>query len=444
MIQVTIFACAKSRLFLVLLSMTAISCCLAETPALQEGKTVRHTHAPAPTSPVDEAEKAIASGDIQGAKSLLEKVVTQNPKEYVAWFDLGIVNDQLKNEQEAIADYRKSVELKPDQFESNWNLALLLARNGKPSDAVVPLRAAAELSTAKPKTVQSKVWLFYGKLSGDNSQKALEYFVKAAEFDPSASEPHLAAAELLEDQKHFEQAKAEYQKAKDIDPSLTAATLGLARLAAASGEPAAYEKTLRAAIAKDPKDIRAHAALGRLLATEDKSEEAAAELESAYRANAKDLEVGRDLAAVYSQLKQYDRAAELYSRLLQEDGSSGDLRYSYAKALLRLHKFAEAEAEMLKVVKAKPSDPAVYGDLAVAASENKNYPLAIQALDFRTKYAPDTPGTYFLRAISFDHLGNRLLAIDNYNKFLSVADGSYPDQEWQARHRLIALQGKKK
>jgi hypothetical protein len=26
-----------------------------------------------------------------------------------------------------------------------------------------------------------------------------------------------------------------------------------------------------------------------------------------------------------------------------------------------------------------------------------------------------------------------------YKQFLAVADGKHPDQEWQARHRLIAL-----
>jgi hypothetical protein len=35
-------------------------------------------------------------------------------------------------------------------------------------------------------------------------------------------------------------------------------------------------------------------------------------------------------------------------------------------------------------------------------------------------------------------------AITNYEKFLSVAEGKYPDQEWQAKHRLIAIDPKRK
>jgi hypothetical protein len=31
----------------------------------------------------------------------------------------------------------------------------------------------------------------------------------------------------------------------------------------------------------------------------------------------------------------------------------------------------------------------------------------------------------------------------NYHLFLNAANGKYPDQEWQAKHRLIALEPKK-
>jgi hypothetical protein len=35
-------------------------------------------------------------------------------------------------------------------------------------------------------------------------------------------------------------------------------------------------------------------------------------------------------------------------------------------------------------------------------------------------------------------------ASENYHRFLEVANGQFPDQEWQAKHRLIAIEPKKK
>lgn len=94
-------------------------------------------------------------------------------------------------------------------------------------------------------------------------------------------------------------------------------------------------------------------------------------------------------------------------------------------------------------VKLKPDFGAAYGDLAAAANENKNYELTIRALDARAKFLPEIPVGYFLRATAYDHLRAYKQAAENYHRFLDVAGGQFPDQEWQARHRLIAIEPKK-
>jgi hypothetical protein len=51
--------------------------------------------------------------------------------------------------------------------------------------------------------------------------------------------------------------------------------------------------------------------------------------------------------------------------------------------------------------------------------------------------------TYFLRASAYDHLRDFKNASVNFHLFLKVAGGKYPDQEWQAAHRLLAIEPKK-
>jgi hypothetical protein len=67
----------------------------------------------------------------------------------------------------------------------------------------------------------------------------------------------------------------------------------------------------------------------------------------------------------------------------------------------------------------------------------------IQALDARAKLVKDTPITYFMRASAYDHLRDYKNAAANYRLFLNTANGKYPDQEWQAKHRLIAIEPKR-
>jgi hypothetical protein len=44
-----------------------------------------------------------------------------------------------------------------------------------------------------------------------------------------------------------------------------------------------------------------------------------------------------------------------------------------------------------------------------------------------------------LRATAFDNLHAFKQAAENYRKFLAIAGGKFPDQEFQARHRLKAI-----
>ncbi len=112
-------------------------------------------------------------------------------------------------------------------------------------------------------------------------------------------------------------------------------------------------------------------------------------------------------------------------------------------SLLREKKFPEAQQELTIAVKLKPDFGEAYGDLAFAAGENKDYSLVVRALDARVKVLPEIPITYFLRASAYDHLLDVKKAVANYHLFLQTANGKYPDQEWQAKHRLIALEAKK-
>jgi len=112
-------------------------------------RSVHHIQVPLEDDPaqppeLSRAEAAIEKRDYSAAEPLLHGLVERDPKSYVAWFDLGFVENALGKLDESIAAYRKSVAAKPDVFESNLNLGLQLAKTGQP-DAEGFLRAATRL-----------------------------------------------------------------------------------------------------------------------------------------------------------------------------------------------------------------------------------------------------------------------------------------------------------
>jgi hypothetical protein len=45
-----------------------------------------------------------------------------------------------------------------------------------------------------------------------------------------------------------------------------------------------------------------------------------------------------------------------------------------------------------------------------------------------------------LLATAYDNLHLSSQAVDAYHRFLAADQGKFPDQEWQAKHRLVALE----
>jgi len=410
-------------------------------------KTVHHITVPeeVQTPPeLTKAEEFIQKKRYAEAEPLLQKVVEADPANYVAWFDLGFTENALGKTDESIAAYRKSVAAKADVFESNLNLGLQLAKTNRP-DAEQFLHAATQLQpTSHLAEGKERAWLSLAHvLEGSKPDEALEAYHQAASAQPKDPEPHVAAGLLLEKQNHFADAEQEYKSALEIDPASADAATGLANIYMTGRRFPEAAAALRKVIAAHPDDVGAHTQLGRVLAAEDKNEDAIAELETATKLAPADVSVQRDLADLYAAAGKNEQAVSAYRALIAAHPDDAELHHSLGKSLLRDKKFAVAQQEFLIAVKLKPDLGPAYGDLAFAASENKDYALTLKALDARSKFLPEIPITYFLRASAYDHLRDVKQAAANYHLFLQAANGKYPDQEWQARHRLIALEPKK-
>jgi tetratricopeptide (TPR) repeat protein len=417
--------------------------------AQNEGTTIRYRRVPVqdPMFPPEliQAEAAIQKQNYATALPLLQKVVGQNAANFQAWFDLGFVNNALGKTEDSIAAYRKSVAAKPDVFESNLNLGLMLVKAGQP-DAEQFLRAATKLQpTANVDEGHARAWMGLAyALQASKPEEAIAAYRQAAALRPKDPEPHLSAGLLLQKANRFADAEQEYQQALTIDPTSANAITALANLYMRGHKFPEAEAMLRKLVAMHPENASAHLQLGRVLAASGQNDAAIPELQAALQIAPNDAGAQRELADLSFAAGKYDQAETQYRALLATSPKDAELHDLLGKALMKQHKFPEAQQEFLTSVQLKPDFGPAYGDLAGAAGENQNYVLMIQALDARAKFLPENAITYFARATAYDHLRDYKQAALNYHKFLEVDNGGLPDQEWQARHRLIAIEPKKK
>src|SRR5216684_7441435 len=421
---------------------------LTAAAAAQTHTTVRHYKERIDDTPpeIAQAEDAIQKNDFTGAETLLKKAIDKDPKNYQAWFDLGFVLNRLGRVEDSIHAYRQSVAAKPEVFETNLNLGLMLVRFNSP-EAERYLRAATGLKpTDHVEEGQARAWLALAHLlENTKPEDALAAYRKASELTPKDPEPHLSAGLLHERQKEFSDAEAEYKQVLTLDPHSTEAAIGLTNIYMKSGRLSDAEPPLRRLAAERPEDAGIHLQLGRVLVAQGKKDEAITELQAGLKLAPSDAGTQREIADLYASSGKNDLAESAYRALVTAQPKDPELHRGLGKALLLQKKFPEAQQEFLAAVRLKRDWPDVYIDLAFAASENKNYELTVRALNGRTMLNVEMPAVcFFLRASAYDHLRDYKQAAVDYHHFLDVAKGKYPNQEWQATHRLIAIEPKKR
>jgi len=430
-----------NAILLIVIVLSGCACAFAQTHT-----TVRHHKELVEDQPpeIAQAEDAIQKNDFSGAETLLKKAIDKDPKNYQAWFDLGFVLNRLGRTDDSIHAYRQSVAAKPDVFETNLNLGLMLVRVNSP-EAERYLRAATALKpTAYVEEGQARAWLALAHLlENTNPRDALQAYRKASELTPKDPEPHLSAGLLHERQKRFADAEAEYKQVLALDPQTTEAAIGLTNIYMKSGRLSDAEPLLRRLAAERSNDADIHLQLGRVLEAQGKKDDAITEIETALNLAPGDSDAQRDLADLLVQSNKFPDAEKIYRDLVSTHPNDADFHELLGEALLKERKFPDAQQEFMAAVKIKPDLGVAYGSLAIAANENQNYALTVKALEARAKLIPENPISYFLRATALDHLKDYKQADQYYHLFLDAANGKYPDEEWKARHRLVWIESKK-
>ena len=384
--------------------------------------------------------------DFDGARPLLEKYLKQNPGDARALFDLGYLEDAAGNQEPAAADYRKAIAADPKQFEAHLALGLLLAHQSKFDEAKEQVQQATLLEAPNP-AAQAEAFRTLARLdrAGD-PPAARDALVAALRISPETPADLLLTAQIAEANDDNELAQTAYQRLLAIHPPpppavAAEATAGLAQLLLKEKKYSDAEPLLRSALERDPRDPGLNAQLATALLGQGKSDQALPVLETLQQLEPGNASVDQMLADAYSQAGHPEKADPIYARMVLAHPGDEEILAGQGQNLLRERLYPQAQQVFERAVKLKPDDGDAWSGLAFAASENKQYSTALHALSMRAKYLEETPATYFLWATSYDNLHLSKSAQEYYRKFLAASAGKFPDQEWQARHRLVALGG---
>ena len=393
---------------------------------------------------VADAEAAIAKSEWKAAELKLNAWLAANPADGRALFDAGYVADAQNRLDDAASLYRRAIEANSQSFEAHLSLGLLLARQNKLDDARPELAVATTLDpgTAGP-ALKARAWRALAQIDRNpDPSEASNDLLQALKLSPETPADTLLAAELADQTGQLDGAETAYRRVLAKDPKSAPANAGLAHVLIARKQYPEAEEFLRSALEQAPGDPALTAQLATVLAAQDKAE-AIPLLQKLHADHPADPAVTHMLAEVLAEAGDTAGSDVLYAELLKSSPEDPALLAAHGQNLIRQAKYVEAFAAFDKATRLDPANADGWSGLAFSASKTGQPSITLHALTMRSKFLPEIPSTYFLWATAYDSLHDKVAAITYYHRFLDSAAGKFPDQEWQARHRLILLENKR-
>jgi protein O-mannosyl-transferase len=301
--------------------------------------------------------------------TLYTATLVKNPGCWMAHYNLGIALNDRGQTDEAIAHYRRAIELRPSYAEAHYNLGRLLAQNGQLDDAVTHYEKALEINPAdaeaqnnlgvtlfargrvdeaiahyqgalkiRPDYAEASCNLANALLSKGDLDGAIAGYSACLALSPDQADVQYDLASALLRKGRTDEAIAHYKKVLELRPDSADAYANLGSAFLAEGHVRDAIDAYRNALRISPENVPAQSNLAWVLATSSdpslrNGSEAVllaerADSESSRREN--HPIVLRILAAAYAESGRFDEARQTAQQALQAAEIQGNSTLSSA------------------------------------------------------------------------------------------------------------------
>ena len=283
------------------------------------------------------------------AIAMLRRVVDEDPNVIDGWFMLGNEFFKAANYPEAIKQFRRALELKPDYDLAIINMANSYRRMGQDDAA---LAGYEHYVTVDPKNAYVRYQIGEIYLDRKELERADAEFAQALAIDPKLASARVATGVLAFERQQLPQAVQLLKDALALKPDVRLAHFNLALIAEARGDMASAETSYRAELAQHPTAYKAAFNLGRLRARQGQANEAAEWYQKAIDTNPEFAEGFFYLAkSKLDEGRALDEAESLARKglALEPEGQTSPLgHFVIGGVLMKKGRPAEADRELAK------------------------------------------------------------------------------------------------
>ena len=312
--------------------------------------------------------EAANAGDLERARSSFAEVVRLEPKVPEGHAALGSVLLNLGRPQEAAAELKRGLALKPADRDMKMNLALAEARSGHSSEAA---RLFQEL-TAQNSALPPEVEIGYARVLTEKGQRtvALDRLRLAVAAAPESAPLHDALGSLE-------------------------ARLHLATVLMQLNQPVEAAATLEPGHEQQPQDVDVLVELALSYAAQGSYEKALPLAQEAMRLAPESSAAAYQTAIALQGLGREREATPLFARVVEAEPKNASALTNYALALVQQGRAKEAIPLYQRAVSLRPNDPVVHEDFGVAYLQQSDLDDAIREFQAGLKLDNDSQQVHY-------------------------------------------------
>lgn len=301
-------------------------------------------------------------GQFDEAIACFRKAIELDPKFAMAHNNLGAGQASKGQLEEAIASYRKAVELDPKFSMARCNLGASVYYMGQLDEAIACFRQAIELD---PKYAEAHSSLGAALKEKGQLDEAIACCRHAIELDPKLAGANTNLGNALASNGQLDEAIASYVKAVQLDPQVAGAYSNLGYALYARGQVDDAIGCYKKALELDPKFAKAYSNLGVALYSKGQVDDAVACFRQAIELDPKYAMAHNYLGGALKSRGQAEEAIACFKKALELDPKYSMVHRDLGEALLSMGRVDEAIVCYQKLIELDPENSIAY--LALAA-----------------------------------------------------------------------------
>jgi tetratricopeptide (TPR) repeat protein len=328
-------------------------------------------------------------GDAKAAHASADAAIAAGATSSAAYTGKGDAFTASGQPAEAVASYRKAIELDPKNTTAQVGLAYALDATGKATEArAVALKATEADKSSGPAFAALGYSISAEKKFDGNDPSWADAIAQAQQgvfLAPKNPQVQVVVAKLFEARGNYDQAKVAYQAALAADPNYTPAKTAIIMAEFRSGNIDGALKSAEELVKANPNSPEANKLYGEFLARKGLYKEAIPPLEKATAAMPTNGDAWAILAHSYHSTRSFEDGKDAYAKAVELNPGNNDIKSNYG-LLLGMAGDPDKGAQVLSALVHQPGykSAAGFANYGYVLSRTKP-PRAAEAVDAYTK-----------------------------------------------------------